>query len=650
MTPGLLGNVSLVLAFSFAAAGLLLSALAWWAKDARYVEAAKRSAFFALLASLAAFFALEWALLTDDFSIVYTAKNHSTKSPTWVKFATLWAALEGSILLWATFQALYTVLAARKLKDYWMAPAVLGTLFAIELFFFGVMLFVANPFTPVPNPPAEGPGPNPLLQNHWMMAVHPVLMYLGFVGVSVPYAYAVAAMLARRYQSWVAETRWWTLIAFGFLTAAIFAGGWWSYEVLGWGGYWAWDPVENASFIPWLLLAAFLHTALVQERRGMFKTWNFAYVTLAFAATVFGTFLTRSGVIQSVHAFVEGAVGPVFLGFLLAVLFVGFSLLSRVASEVRDVGGLNLLSREGLLLGASLVFATMAFVVVLGTLFPLIVEAVTGDKVSVGAPFFDAVFAPLGAVMLLLMGAGPLLPWGRVDAYAVRAFSLMASALALFTALALFFGATFAVALGVGLFAYNVVAVLAQAGRGVSAWLKKGLSFPRALINYLVRSRRSVGAQLVHFGVALAALAIVFSQVYRVDAQKTLEVGERAEIAGLEVALNRLEARDEGFRFAVIAEVEVEGVGKMYPRLHYYPTMNSPLAAPSVHYGLYNDDYLILQAFDTEAGRWATLRIVRTPLVLWLWIAGGIMIFGIFYIVFPGLPRPSARTRGVTAA
>jgi len=634
VTPGLLGNLALVLGFAFTALGLLLSALAWWAKDARYVEAAKRAALLSFLASIVAFAALEWALLTDDFSIAYTAKNHSTKSPTWVKFATLWAALEGSILLWATFQALYTLLAARKLRDYWMAPAVLGTLFGIELFFFGVMLFVANPFAPVPNPPTEGPGPNPLLQNHWMMAVHPVLMYLGFVGISVPFAYAVAAMLARRYQSWVVETRWWTLIAFGFLTAAIFAGAWWSYEVLGWGGYWAWDPVENASFIPWLLLVAFLHTALVQQRRGMFKTWNFAYITLAYAATVFGTFLTRSGVIQSVHAFVEGAVGPVFLGFLLAVLLLGFSLLSRVASEVRDVGGLNLISREGLLLGASLVFATMAFVVVLGTLFPLFVEAVTGDKVSVGAPFFDSVFAPLGAVLLLLMGAGPVFPWGRMDAFASRTMAVAFSALVLGMATSLFLGASFGVALGVGLFLYNLVSVLAQIGRAVSARRARG--WLGAFFGYFLRARRQAGAQLVHLGVALAALAIVFSQAYRVDVQKTFEIGERANLAGVELKLLGLKPVDEGFRYAVEAQVEVEGVGVMRPRLHYYPTMSSPLAAPSVHYGLYNDDYLILQAFDQEnGGTWATLRLVRTPMVLWLWIAGGLILAGVALIVAP---------------
>jgi len=275
------------------------------------------------------------------------------------------------------------------------------------------------------------------------------------------------------------------------------------------------------------------------------------------------------------------------------------------------------------------------------------VEAATGDKVSVGAPFFDSVFAPLGAVLLLLMGAGPLFPWGGIDAYAARALSVMMSALALATAVALLAGASFGVALGVGLFAYNLVALLAQGWRGVAAWRRKGRGLAGALFAYLTRARRQVGAQFVHFGVALAALAIVFSQAYRVDAQKTLEIGEQARIGGLEVRLLDLRAKDEGFRFAVIADVEVEGAGEMHPRLHYYPTMNSPLAAPSVHYGLYNDDYLILQAFDTEQGKWATIRLVRTPLVLWLWIAGGIILFGVFYIVFPGVSLGRKRTAEV---
>ncbi len=648
MTPGFLGNWSLVFAFLFTVIGLGLAIGAWWAKDARYIVAGRRAAALAFVATLVAFGALEWALLTDDFSIIYTAMNHSTKSPTWVKFATLWAALQGSILLWALFQSLFTYLASRKLRDYWMSPAVLGTLFLIQTFFFVVLLFITNPFLPVPNPPADGPGPNPLLQNHWMMAVHPVLMYLGFVGMSVPFAYAVAAMISRRYQTWVATTRWWTLTAWGFLTAAILAGGWWSYEVLGWGGYWAWDPVENASFIPWLLATAFVHTALVQERRGFLKTWNFAYITLAFAATILGTFLTRSGVIQSVHAFSEGAVGPTFLGFLLLVLAVGFGLLARVGSEIRDIGSMGLVSREGLLLGSSVVFATMAFVVVLGTLFPLVVEAVSGDQVSVGAPFFNFSFAPLAVVMLLLMGAGPLLPWGRLDDYSRRALVVMLAVLAAGTLAGLVIGWTFGVSLTVGLFAYNVVALYYQVARRVAVWRKKSEGWGSAFAAYLQHSRRSAGGLLVHFGVVLAALAIAFSQAYRVDAQKTLRVGEQATIAGVPVKLLDLKAYDQRYRFAVEAPVEIDGLGVARPQLRYYPTSRTPLAGPSVRYTLFKDYYLILQAFDRQNGEWATIRLVITPMVFWLWVAGVITLVGVLMIVLPGgLPKPKEAEVGV---
>ena len=420
MTPALLGNLGVSLALAFSLLGLGLALLAYLQGDGRFLRGARALVFPAFLAALAAFLALEWALLVHDFSLAYVARNHSTKDPLWVTLVTPWAALEGSILLWGLLQTLYTLLASRKPLDPWRASLVLAVLFGIQVFFFGVMATIASPFETLPDPPPDGVGPNPLLQNHWMMAVHPVLMYLGFVGLSVPYAYAVAAMATRRYQTWVEETRWWTLIAWGFLTAGKVAGMWWSYEVLGWGGYWAWDPVENASFIPWLLATAFLHTAFVQQTRGAFKTWNFAFVTLAFAATLLGTFLTRSGIIQSVHAFAEGPVGPAFLGFFLFATGLGLGLLSRVSREVRDAALFHPLSREGALLLGAFFFAGWALVVVLGTFYPLLVEAFTGAKVSVGAPFFNQVSAPLGAGILLLMGVGPLLPWRRARGEVLR--------------------------------------------------------------------------------------------------------------------------------------------------------------------------------------------------------------------------------------
>src|SRR5690625_2204916 len=285
------------------------------------------------------------------------------------------------------------------------------------MFFIIVIGFVANPFTVVSPAPLDGPGPNPLLQNHWMMAVHPLLMYLGFVGLPVALVYGLAPLIARRPGvGWMPRTRRWTLTGWGFLTAAIIAGGWWSYEVLGWGGFWAWDPVENVSILPWLTATAFIHSVQVQERRRMLKSWNVMLVTLTFALTIFGTFLTRSAVVSSVHAFGDGPVGPVFPWSFLLVLLRRFGVIAVRWDQVRDRPELDSpVSREGSILLGNIVFLAFPLAVLLGTIFPLIIEALTNERVTVGAPFFDQVSVPLFLIILLLMGIGPLLPWRRAD-------------------------------------------------------------------------------------------------------------------------------------------------------------------------------------------------------------------------------------------
>lgn len=643
MTPALLGNLGVSLALAFSLLGLALSLLAYHQGDGRFLTGAKALVLPAFLAALTAFLALEWALLTHDFSLAYVARNHSTQDPLWVTLVTPWAALEGSILLWGLLQTLYTLLASRKPLDPWRASLVLAVLFGVQVFFFGVMATIASPFQTLPNPPADGNGPNPLLQNHWMMAVHPVLMYLGFVGLSVPFAYAVAAMVVRRYQTWVGETRWWTLIAWGFLTAGKVAGMWWSYEVLGWGGYWAWDPVENASFIPWLLSTAFLHTAIVQETRGAFKAWNFAFVTLAFAATVLGTFLTRSGVIQSVHAFAEGPVGPAFLGFFLLVTGLGLGLLSRVSREVRDTAVFRLLSREGALLLGAFFFAGWALVVVLGTFYPLLVEAFTGAKVSVGAPFFNQVSAPIGVGILLLMGVGPILPWRRPRAEVFRNLYMLLAVLLLGTLLGLLRGYTFGASLAVGLFLYNTAAILLLVREGVLARLRAGLS-PWGFLE----NRRRVGSLLVHFAVALMGLGIAFSQTYRLESEKTLYRGQAWEVGGVRMEFLGVRALDEGRRFAVEASLRTDRFGEVRPRLHFYPQMNSSLPAPKVVYTPGNDYYFLLMDFDREKGEWASIRLIVTPLVFWMWVAGGLLALGTLYILWPAAGREEVK--GVSPA
>ena len=661
MTPGLLGGITLLATLIFSVLGLVMGILAHTLRDGRYLEAAKRLAALTLLAALLSFGSLEWAILTNDFSVSYVAGHSSANNPLWVKLVTPWAALEGSILLWAMLQAAYTWLVSLRVGhslDLWRAPAALGTLFAVQVFFFAVMVFVAHPFDAVSNPPPDGQGTNPLLQNHWMMAVHPVLMYLGFVGLSVPFAYAVAAMVAQRYQSWIFETRWWTLVAWGFLTAAIFTGKWWSYEILGWGGYWAWDPVENASIIPWLLATAFLHTAQVQERKGLFKGWNFAFITLAFAATVFGTFLTRSGVIQSVHAFASGPVGAWFLVFLLGVMAVGLGLLARVSSEIREAGEVRWRSREGALLAGALFFGTFAFVVVLGTLWPLLVEALSGAKVSVGAPFFNQVSIPLGVFMLLLMGIGPVLPWRHTNAEVVRNLSAMLVALGVGTLIGFGLGLTLGVSLAIGLFAYNLTAVGLMVAQGVRERARSlGMPAGQALLELAASHKRRFGSHIVHLGIALAALAIAFSQTYRVTEQKTLQVGEVWQTRGMEVRLLSIGAREEANRFAAVAPIEVRSIsregwgsdGRYQTRLNFYPQMGSPLATPVVKYSLYNDFYFVLMQFDQDKGQWATLKIIVTPMVGWLWVAGLIIVLGTVYILWPSPARVASRQMSPTA-
>lgn len=659
MTPGLLGGLSLAAALLLSVVGAGWSLLAYLQRDQRYTVAAQRTLLLVLLTSLVAFGALEWALLSHDFSVSYVANHHSVNDPLWVTLVTPWAALEGSILLWGTLLALYSYLASLRIGsslDPWRAPVVLGVLAVVQIFFFGVMLFAANPFGVVPNPPTDGPGPNPLLQNHWMMAVHPVLIYLGFTGLTVPFAYAIAAMVTQRYQSWVTETRWWTMIAWGFLTLGKVAGAWWSYEVLGWGGYWAWDPVENGSFLPWLLATAFLHTSMVQERRGLLRAWNFSLVLLTFASTMFMTFLTRSGVIESVHAFGSGAVGPLFLGFLLVVLVVGFSLLSRVSAQLRDAGEVKLVSREGSLFGSALIFSTITFVVLLGTIWPLVVEAFNGAKVSVGAPFFNQMMIYLGIPLLLLMGIGPVLPWKHTRAQLRRHAVILLVALGLGTLAGLLWGWTLGVSLAMGLFAYNLAAIAVMVAQGVgerSQSLRQG--WGRSLAQLLATNRRRFGSHIVHFGVALAALAIAFSQAYRAEAQKTLRVGQTWQTLGMELTLESLQPLGRSNGDSAVAVVKARATGSQglwsdgvyRPRLNFYPAMGQSLPSPAVRYTPGNDYYMVLQAQNLEEG-WATLRVIVTPMVLWLWVAGGIIALGTVYILWPvGRRQPS--TRGVPA-
>src|SRR5438270_1165984 len=357
------------------------------------------------------------AILSNDFAIRYVAENSSRATPTFFKVLSLWSADEGSLLLWNLILAGFISAVAfrfRKRRPETLTAAM-AVLFAVQCFYLVLVLGPTRPFATLATPPLDGQGPLPLLQNHPLMAAHPPFLYLGFVGMTVPFAFAIAALVSGNVSDeWIRITRRWSLAAWCFLTVGLLLGMLWSYGVLGWGGYWAWDPVQNAALLPWLVTTAFLHSVVIRERRGMLKVWNLSLVVGAFALTTFGTFLTRGSILESVHAFARTAVGPLYLAFLVVVLAGGFGLIAFRAWRLRTEGRLDsVVSREAAFLGNNLALLAVTAIVLIGTVFPLAVEATTNRQVSVGGPYFRATIAPVLIVLLFLMGVGPLLPWRR---------------------------------------------------------------------------------------------------------------------------------------------------------------------------------------------------------------------------------------------
>jgi cytochrome c-type biogenesis protein CcmF len=414
------GTAGVTLGLTATVVGIATLLLGLRRHDAKALRTGRRYAVVACVGAVLAFVAMENALIAHDFSLQYVANNHSRATPLLYTMASLWGALEGSILLWTLVLSGYTVAVVRRFRHQADDPLVAWAtiaLLAIAAFFFALMLGPANPFRVLANAPIDGRGPNPLLQDHPLMAIHPPMLYLGYVGFSVPFAFCVAALITGRVgEGWLEAIRRWTLVAWGFLTVGIVLGAWWSYEVLGWGGFWAWDPVENASFLPWLTGTAFIHSVIVQERRGMLRVWNLSLLLATFCLTIFGTFLTRSGVLDSVHSFTESPVGMWLITFFAVVAGVSLGLIAWRGDRLRAPGRIDSpVSREGAFLVNNLLFAAFAFIVLLGTVFPLVHEALNGERITVGRPYFDRMTMPIGMALLWLMAFAPVLPWRKAS-------------------------------------------------------------------------------------------------------------------------------------------------------------------------------------------------------------------------------------------
>jgi cytochrome c-type biogenesis protein CcmF len=601
------------------------------------------------LVSVAAL-AMVRGLVAHDFSISYVAQVGSRATPLFYTIISLWGALEGSILFWAWVLALYAaiVVYTNRNRPGTLVPYSAAVLLCIALFFHILLVGPANPFQLVSPVPPDGPGPNPLLQNHILMAVHPPLLYLGYVGMSVPFAFAIGALLAGEVGSddWIRLTRRWTLNAWGFLAAAIIAGMWWSYEVLGWGGYWAWDPVENASFIPWLTATAFLHSVMVQERRAMLKLWNVNLVVGTFALTILGTFLTRSGVISSVHAFTQGTIGYYFLAFIAVILIVSLVLIAGNSEKLRTVGRFDSpLSRETVFLLNNLLLTVFMFTVLVGTLFPLVAEAIRGVKVSVGGPFYTPMTLPVICALLFLMGVGPALPWKRGSAEALKkkmipgaitgvALAVVVIALGardIYGIMAFLF-AGFAAALNVGEYAEGVRARRAAHGESVLT----------ALTRLVGANRRRYGGYVAHLGIFVVAIGIAASSTFRSEHEATLKPGQSMAIGKDSARLKEVWGRTEPQREVIGATMELfvggETKAVLSPRMNFYPTSQQPIPTPDVRSTPLGDTYMNLMSFES-GGQSATIKVINEPLVPWIWAGGGIIVLGALIAGWPTRAR-----------
>ncbi|MBM4421425.1 MAG: heme lyase CcmF/NrfE family subunit, partial [Chloroflexi bacterium] len=622
------------------------AALAARRRDGALLESARWAALGAFALTAAACVAMVCALVTHDFSIAYIALNNARETPLFYSAISLWAALEGSILLWTAILAGATAWVAwRGTRDLpRLATTALAVLAAMLSFFLALVVTpAADPFVAAFPPPDNGRGPNPLLQNHPLMALHPPLLYLGYVLTAVPYAYAIAALvLGEGGDRWLVATRRAAITSWALLGIGIVAGSWWSYGVLGWGGYWAWDPVENVALMPWLTATAYLHSVMVEEKRRLLRIWNVSLVIATFALTILGTFLTRSGVVNSVHSFTQSGIGPLLLGYFIAILVLGVGLLAWRAPRLAESGSIGApLSREAVFLFQNVVFVAATFTILLGTLYPLLAEALTGAQLSIGAPYFDRVQVPLGLALLFLMGVGPQLPWhGASRSTLERQFTVPLAAAAGGAALALVTGlAGLAPVLGYALAAFVSATVVQEFARGIRARRALHGEGPLpALAALFRRNGRRYGGYVVHLGIVVIALAITTSSARTVEVERTLAPGERMSVAGHEIQLVGLRDDVEPQRQSVVADLVVRdgaGSARVGAALVQYPNAVQAVGSPGILPRPSEDVYTILVAFDARGKAWATIRVRVIPLVSWLWIGGGIVGIGALVAALP---------------
>ncbi len=649
-----LGNLALWVALLFGVwAGLV--GFVGGVKGRADLQRSARNAVFASCGSLLlAVFALEWALFHHDFNVEYVAAYTSRNLPIFYTWSALYAGQKGSLLFWATvlslFGSLAQVLTARRHRVY--LPYVAGVVGTVTAFFVTVMVFAANPFGRLPYTPADGSGLNPQLQNPGMV-FHPPMLYLGYISMTIPFAFAIAALVSKQLDSdWLVAIRKWTLVSWLFLSIGLVLGMWWAYVELGWGGYWAWDPVENAALLPWLTMTAFLHSVMIQEKRGMLKKWNLALVIGSWLLSIMGTFITRSGVISSVHSFTESPVGYYFLFFLLFAAISSYTLYYRrlplLTAEARLE---SMVSREASFLFNNLLLVGVAFSVLWGTLFPILSELVQGTKVTVGPPFFNQVNIPLGLALLALTGIGPLIAWRRASVPNLQRQFAVPVTTGVFTGLVLLLlgmrdvYALLAIAIG----GFVVGTVVQEFARGTRARHRQySEPVPVALAHLVARNRRRYGGYIVHIGIVVLFVAFA-GMAFKTETEATLRPGESASVRspyGWTYTFTHLGISqfDQLNRQVTLATIDVRRNGKRLGLLttekrQHVDALGRPTFQPSTEVGIRSDpleDLYVVLGGVVNGSEQAVFRLTINPLVWWVWYGGLIVVIGGLIVMWPG--------------
>ncbi len=656
----LVGRAALLLAF--AAALYAVGAALWSRRTARraLLASAERGVWAVFITTTCAAVTMWVLLLTDRFDVADVA-GYSNQSLGWrYKITALWGSQPGSLLLWMWLLSIVAVLVVvtnrRRNRD--LIPVVIAVLMGTAVFFTSVLSFITSPFATVSPVPGDGRGLNPLLQNVYMES-HPPLLYIGYVGLSVPFAFAIAALVTRRLDgTWLTSVRRWTIASWMFLTTGIMLGSRWAYEELGWGGYWAWDPVENAALMPWLVATAFLHSVMVQERRGMLRIWNMVLIIMTFTLALFGTFLTRSGILSSVHAFGESTLGAYFLALIVVVLGGSFALLFTRLPALRSRNSLeSYVSREAIFLYNNLLLVGLAFAVFWGTMFPILSEVVQGQKITVGQGFFNQVAAPIGVALLFLTGVGPLIPWRRASPRELRrrfGVPLVIAAMAMIPAFIYGQdGAHWWAAAAIILGAFTLACLLGEFWRGMKAHHGLGdTSWVGSFGRLFTRNRRRYGGYVVHLGVVSVIVAIACQGAFSTQGDLALRTGQGGEVAGYRFTNEGGTRTSDDHKMSVAVTLGVsDGGGRvatLTPGVDVFTAQQQRSSEVAVDTSPFRDVYVVLVGLTPDG--LARISVFINPMMMWIWVGGLIMVTGALVAAWPARRPRKAIVPSATGA